>query len=429
MKKLCTFVLCLLIFFAGCNAPSDQILRSENVALNATNAFMKRIDSDFYLLLSASAKNRITEAQLTEELDSIVHMYGTPIEIAEEIPESTEYGKETIVSVPVRFPVGWMNFQYRIDANGSVNEFTVTVSDMMDENGYNEIRGEFQYGKKQWTYVYTKPNVIAETTPVVIFVHDKDAYDRNSTAGVLRTFRTLAYELADNGISSVRYDRSVLNNASLNDTPNRIMYEVRTLVTQLKKDEVIKDQPVILFGYGLGGYLLPYIASNVKADKFIIANSPARDYADCVKEEQDYLIDEDTSLTEGQRQQKHEQAAASLEIIHDENLLSQYEYKLLGYTKDFWEFLRDYDALEEASALEKPVLVVGGSNDYAVPNVQFNLWQTELQEKANVSMKFYKDMDHWFIIRTSESNPKDILSDGTVSRAFIKDLLEFIRAE
>lgn len=428
MKKCCTFILCLLLLLSGCSEVSNQVSRSENVAVNATNAFMKRKDADFYLLLSASAKARITEKELTEELDSIVHMYGTPIEIAEELPESKEYGKETVVYVPVRFTRGWMNFEYRIDENGSVNEFKVTVSDMMDESGYNETRGEYTYEKTTCTYVYTKPNLIAEDTPLVIFIHGKDALDRNSTSGVIRTFRELAYELADNGISSVRYDRSVLNDPSAEDSAERIMMEVKALISKLRKDGVLNGQPVTLFGYGLGGYLLPYIAQNAEASKYVIACSPARDYAKCVKEEQDFLIDADASYSEAVRQQRHEQAAASLEIIEDEELLENYEYKLFGYTKNFWKFIDEYDALATAGNIKRPVMIVGGSNDYSVSHVQFNLWQTEFQAAQNVSLKFYKDMDHWFIVRQEESKPEDVLTEGDISRAFMKDLVEFIRA-
>lgn len=431
MKKFTAALwIACLVLASGCGTTkSDQVLRSENVAASATEDYMERDDAGFYLMLDSTLKSRMTQEQLSEELDSITRMYGTPLEMSDEYV-SKEMDANTQVSVPVRFNSGWMDFTYVINSDGSISSFKITASDKLDEQGYNETRGTYtvEVGQEsiEEVYVHTRPNSADESTPLVILIHGKDAYDRNSTVNANRTFRALAYQLADSGISTVRYDRTVLNHEDLEDTPSLILNELRELEEQLEEDSVLHGQKTFLFGYGLGGYLLPYLAASVPADGYIIANAPAENLAECLADEQKFLNRVDSSNSDEVIEMKDQQIDAAVEIIHSLTSDKDYDYKLLGYPSAFWVFVQKYDALQAVQQLEKPILVIQGSNDYEVPLEQFNAWESALAEDEDARVVLYKDMDHLFIVRKSDSRPQDSMTEGTLAAAMMKDLASFV---
>ena len=427
MKKILIVLLLVMMVFAGCSQKSDQVLRSENVAISATDALISRKDDSFYLYLSQGAKSRISRTELSNQIDSIIRIYGRAIEVSDELPESVEIGSTTIVRVPVLFQVGWMDFEYRINEDGSIDDFVVTVSDKLDESAYDEVKGTYEVDGKSGSYVFTKPVGMDESTPVVIFVHDRGMKDRNSTINATRVFRSIAYQLADNGVASLRFDRLSLTNPDVDDSFEQIQKELLSVKENSLTLGVSEKQKVILFGYGLGGYLIPYLSKVVLVDGYIIANAPSRDIPTWVKGLEDMLVDVDTSTTPEQKEQFHRQIQASYDLIDSLMKKEDYTYPLFGLSSSFWLEDKEYDALDVVDGIRNPLLVIAGSNDYLVSNEEYNQWQYALLESGNAELKFYKDMDHYFVIRSSASKPSDTLDEGTLSSAFIKDLVEFTR--
>ena len=429
MKKI-LIVLCLcVITLSGCNSSQQEYVnRSLVVAGNATTYFQNRNDKQFYLLLDSNLKNRLTEEELSSELDNIVRIYGKVKEISTDNTSYVNKDSELEVDVPVRFTSGWMDFQYSINEAGSITDFKIVSSEMLDESGYKETKGTYKYSTYSETYVYTEPKAISDDTPIVIMIHGKDAFDRNSTVGVNRVFRSLAYQLADNKIATVRYDR-IVSSYEVDDSRDLIVNELQAVLKALKDDKVLEDHPIYLFGYGIGGYLMPYIANQISADGYIIANAPAQNLAQGFYDEKLYLIDLDTSYDDEEKATKKKEAKATLDIIDSLTSPSDYTRKLFGYTSSFWLEIKNYDALSMVKNIKEPVMVIAGSNDYEVSVDDYNAWAQALSDNDQADLKFYKDLDHLFMVRHTQSKPADSLTEGTLSPALIKDLVSFVKPE
>lgn len=429
MKKI-LIVLCLcVITLSGCNSSQQEYVnRSLVVAGNATSYFQNRNDKQFYLLLDSNLKDRLTEEELSSELDNIVRIYGKVKEISTDNTSYVNKDSELEVKVPVRFTSGWMDFQYSINESGSITGFKIVSSEMLDESGYKETKGTYEFSDYSETYVYTEPKAINEKTPILIMIHGKDAFDRNSTVGVNRVFRSLAYQLADNKIASVRYDR-IVSSYEVDDSKELILEELQAVLKALKNDKLLEEHPIYLFGYGIGGYLMPYLANQISGDGYIIANAPAENIAQGFYDEKIYLIDLDTSYDDEDKVTKKKEAKATLDIINSLSSPNDYTRKLFGYTSSFWLGIKNYDALSLVKSIKKPVMVIAGSNDYEVSTESYNAWVQALSDNKSADLKFYKDLDHLFIVRHTQSKPADSLTEGTLSPALIKDLVSFVQSE
>ena len=74
-------------------------------------------------------------------------------------------------------------------------------------------------------------------------------------------------------------------------------------------------------------------------------------------------------------------------------------------------------------------MVIAGSNDYEVSVDDYNAWAQALSDNDQADLKFYKDLDHLFMVRHTQSKPADSLTEGTLSPALIKDLVSFVKPE
>ena len=427
MKKIKSLLLVLVsLALAACGGPERNTLTvAETVAQNATSCFLSRDDAEFYLLLDSNLKSRLEVQDLTRELDEINHIYGKPLEVSDPVSISENINTAS-VDVPVRFTSGWYDFEYTVNASGSITAFKIVASDMEDESGYNEVRGTYAISTYRPSYIYTVPNTDPDTCPLVIFVHSREMYDRNGTIGINRIFRLLAQDLADEGIASVRYDRVLQNASDEEDSHTLILEELKAVMEELKDQKILENRKVFVLGYSLGGYLLPWIAQNIEADGYVIACAPAIHYPETVYNEQVYLIENNDSYSDGVRQQKLQQASASLDIINNLTTIDDYKYTLFGYPSEFWLFVNQYEPLRDAEKIGKPLMIFAGSNDYVVSVEHYNNWNNAVGDVAE--MKLYKDMDHLMMIRNTPSAYSDRYVQGSLAPAMVKDLSGFIHA-
>ena len=425
MKKIVITICAILLLFAGCGK-TRNLEKDKIVAINATSYFQNRKDNDFYILLDSNAKNNITLEQLSEEFDDIVKVYGQPVEFDSEEVQAIEREANAIVSVPVLFESGWMDVTYTINSTSSVINFKITASDKLDENGYNETQYVYKTSNGEGKAVFTNTKG-SEKTPLVILVHDQGYLDKNSTVGVRKVFRDLAYALADKGIASVRYDRTNLDNDDIEDSIALMQEELLAVYESCKNFEEIDNNRIYVLGYGVGGYLLPKLVERMDIDGLIIASSPCMDLHQSIYEKQMYEVECEVTMSEQNKKVRRKEIEASRDLI--ETLVNPEDFyqDIFGYSSSFWIQLQSYDAIQTVENLNLPVLITQGSNDYEVSSNAYNQWQHGLKDSKLVSLKYYKNMDHLFTIRNSTSVPADCLSESTIADAFVNDISKFVQ--
>ena len=425
MKKIVITICAILLLFAGCGK-TRNLEKDKIVAINATSYFQNRKDNDFYILLDSNAKNNITLEQLSEEFDDIVKVYGQPVEFDSEEVQAIEREANAIVSVPVLFESGWMDVTYTINSTSSVINFKITASDKLDENGYNETQYVYKTSNGEGNAVFTNTKG-SEKTPLVILVHDQGYLDKNSTVGVRKVFRDLAYALADKGIASVRYDRTNLDNDDIEDSIALMQEELLAVYESCKNFEEIDNNRIYVLGYGVGGYLLPKLVERMDIDGLIIASSPCMDLHQSIYEKQMYEVECEVTMSEQNKKVRRKEIEASRDLI--ETLVNPEDFyqDIFGYSSSFWIQLQSYDAIQTVENLNLPVLITQGSNDYEVSSNAYNQWQHGLKDSKLVSLKYYKNMDHLFTIRNSTSVPADCLSESTIADAFVNDISKFVQ--
>lgn len=425
MKKLSIVICVVLLLFTGCG--KDRNLEKDKiVAINATSYFQQRKDDEFYVLLDSYSKDNMTVEELSLEFDDLIKIYGDPLEYDADEVVAYKQDSAAIVSVPVRFSTGWMDLTYTINSTSSVTDFKITVSDKLDENGYNELQFAYKVDDMEENAVFTNTNK-TEQSPLVIFVHDRDMYDKNSTIGVRKLFRDLAYALADDGIASVRYNRLVLENDDIEDSIVLMKAELKAVYEASLSLEGIDPNRVYVLGYGIGGYLLPNLVDDLPIQGMILSSAPYEKIHYSMYEEEIYEIDCDKTMLEQNKNVRKQEIENSKLLIDSLVNPEDFYQDIFGFSSSFWIELQAYDVAEKLNTFAKPVMITHGSNDYHVVSSAHTMWKNKLESVQNVSFKYYKNMDHLLSINNKTSLPSDPLREGSIASAYITDIVKFVQ--
>ena len=425
MKKVSIVVCVILLLLSGC-AKDRNLEKDKIVAINATSYFQQRKDDEFYVLLDSYSKDNMTMEELSLEFDDIIKIYGEPLEYDSEEVVATRQDSGTLVSVPVRFTTGWMDLTYTINSTSSVTGFKITVSDKLDENGYNETQFAYKTSFGEENAVFTNTNK-TEKSPLVIFVHDKESLDKNSTVGVRKLFRDLAYALADEGVASVRYDRITLDNKDIEDSIALMKEELKAVYEASISLEGIDSERIYILGYGIGGYLLPNLIEDLPVQGMIISSAPYETVHYSIYEQEIYELDCDKTMLEQNKKVRKQEIENSKVLIDSLVNPEDFYQSIFGYSSSFWIELQSYDIATILEGYTNPILVTHGSNDYQVVSSSHNLWKHGLKGMENVSFKYYKNMDHLLSINKSTSVPSDQLTEGSIASAYVSDIVKFVQ--
>jgi dipeptidyl aminopeptidase/acylaminoacyl peptidase len=100
--------------------------------------------------------------------------------------------------------------------------------------------------------------------------------------------------------------------------------------------------------------------------------------------------------------------------------------QLMGISKDYWLFYKNYDPLEYAKDIDKKLLIINGSRDYQVPISEFELWKEKLDGKENVDFKLYEGMNHLLFIGEGTPSPQEYMKAKNVTQELINDIYDWI---
>lgn len=102
---------------------------------------------------------------------------------------------------------------------------------------------------------------------------------------------------------------------------------------------------------------------------------------------------------------------------------------ILGLPAKYWADLNAYNQVATAKNLTKKVYVLQGGNDFQVGKTDFDLWNTALAKKKNVTLKFYPDLNHLLSPQTEKGTMGQYQTPVSVSEVLVNDLSAWIKGK
>ncbi|MCD6202510.1 MAG: alpha/beta fold hydrolase [Bacteroidales bacterium] len=266
--------------------------------------------------------------------------------------------------------------------------------------------------------------------PVVVLVHGSGPNDRDETIGPVKVFRDIAYGLSSNGIAVLRYDKRTFSYGRKMDPEHVTVWEesIEDAVSAVRLAEKIPGaSAVFLLGHSLGAYLAPRIAGKVPGlTGMILLAGNTRPLEDLILEQMTYLLSLDGLSAEDSA--RLENIRRKTALVKSKSLTADTPRRGLPsqLNASYWLDLRNYDPVATAQKLNKPMLIMQGGRDYQVTKEDFEGWEKGLENRENVTFRFYPDLNHLFMTGEGKSTPDEYMREGHVSGKVIGDITDWI---
>ena len=268
--------------------------------------------------------------------------------------------------------------------------------------------------------------------PAVVLVHGSGANDRDETLEMNKPFKDLAWGLASRVIAVLRYDKRTLRYPqefeAVLDTftvKEEVIDDAVAAVGLLYETEGVDTDKIFVLGHSLGGMLAPRIAaadSNIAG--LIVLAGPTRPLEDLFTEQYTYIFLLDGQVGADEQAQldaveEQVQKVKTLDISPGE--------AVLGAGKAYWQDLAGYYPPALAAELAVPMLVLQGERDYQVTMEDFQGWVDALEERQDVTLKSYPDLNHLFFTGSGKSIPAEYKQPGNVAEEAVKGIAAWIK--
>ncbi|WP_241331124.1 alpha/beta hydrolase [Chryseobacterium arthrosphaerae] len=264
---------------------------------------------------------------------------------------------------------------------------------------------------------------------LVIFVHGSGASNRDEAIGENKPFRDIAEYLSSNGIASYRYDKRTYSNPETftgqSTVEDETVKDAVNAANYFKNNKDYTGYQIIILGHSQGAYMMPEIAAKAQASKYIFMAGNARPLQNLLVEQYEYLHNLDPAKVPAEAVEDLKKQVALLNSSKF-NLNTPAAELPLGQSAAYWNYLKNYNQLNEVKKIKAPLFFAQGGRDYQVTEKDFNLWKDALKNNKAAEFKFYPSLSHLFISGSGKPSPEDYEVKGNVDDQFLKDLLQFI---
>ncbi len=271
--------------------------------------------------------------------------------------------------------------------------------------------------------------------PAVILVHGSGPSNRDEAIQSLTPFRDIAEGLAACGVAVYRFDKRTYvygnelagkKDVSLED---EYLEDAVNAVQLLARQDRIDPDRIFVLGHSLGGNAVPAAARElekapVKACGFIMMAASPRPLDVLMREQYDFLYSLMPEITAEQQAEK-DAMFAELDKLRDPDALAE-EDMVAGVYSAYWKWLADYDILQAAKDITRPVLLLQGEEDYQVTLEDFGIWKDALGEKENWQMISYPGLTHVFTAGRKTEGAEVYSRPGRMDTRVIQDIADFI---
>lgn len=287
----------------------------------------------------------------------------------------------------------------------------VDVSKFLDKK-FHTINGMYDLAG-----ILSVPNR-EEKSPLIIILPEAGPTDKDGSYGENKPYKDLAWGLATNGNAVYRYEKRSndygmfmlkAKNAYENYTPREdLLDDLYKIIDTLKTLPNIDPEKIYILGHGQGGMLCPIIAKERKDVKGIIMmGANAKRIQETMIDQFEYL----TTVTPGKKAEYDEQTINAKRSM-DKKLNPLTEHHLMPYNVQatYWIWLNQYNQVEVAQKLKKPMLILHGNRDYQTNMENLALWRKSLKKNPNATILDYAKLNHLFYPGESESTYSEYTS-------------------
>lgn len=262
--------------------------------------------------------------------------------------------------------------------------------------------------------------------PIVIIIAGSGPTDRDGNNPVMKnnSLKMIAEQLSLNGIATVRFDkRGIAKSSAAGSDENNLRFEhyiedANGWVNLVAKDDRFSE--VIILGHSEGSLIGMVASRNNEVTKFISLAGSGRAAADIISEQLSsqppFIVDQSSPILE---KLKNGETYDSIPPM----LYALFRPSVQPYMISWFQ----YDPVKELAKLDKPVLVVQGTND-----LQVSAKDAQLLEGANANAKlvFIEGMNH--VLKESPSDRQKNLEtysnpDLPLHPDLMKNVISFIR--
>ena len=278
--------------------------------------------------------------------------------------------------------------------------------------------------------------------PAVVLIQGSGSSDKDEAVGGLKPFRDLAEGLAEKGVAVYRFDkRSYVYGMEMMGNPQLTLMDESiddavNAVQLLAAQEKIDPDRIFVLGHSLGGNAIPAVSREleqkpVKACGFVMMAASPRPLDVLMREQYDFLYSLMPEETEGQQTEKatflaeKEKIFRELDRLQDLDALAD-DDTVLGIWKSYWKWLADYDILQAAKEITRPVLLLQGEEDYQVTMEDFGIWKETVGDRGNWRMISYPGLVHPFVPGQKTEGSDAYTRSAKVDAGVIRDIAEFI---
>lgn len=453
-----TMVVIMAISFSACSDktpvdadkdPKDSTTTTEESKIEfdveaMAQKFVKDFDEqNFDALLSDFTYSDDMKALFTKEAME---------EVSGQIDKS--YGKSTrisgvmvqqkpdfvIASIGVEFSDATLSYNVVFSYDGKLSGFNYNEIASIESYFGAALEGSIEtsvsFGDENYLIEGTLsiPDTNKEKYPAVVLVHGSGPHDRDQTLYGNKPFRDIAEGLVKEGIAVLRYDKRTLTHNQKYTDPDvvknltiydEVIDDALYAVSFLKQNDSIDSRNIFVIGHSLGGNQAPRIAekSDDVAGIAVLAGNVAP-IQDMILIQYEYLLGIDGSYSDKDKTQLDTIKKAVELINSDKFTLDTDPNDILGLTPRYMMDLKDYNPVDVAKDLSRPILILQGARDYQVTVDEFEKWSSGLGDLAEY--RLYDDLNHLFMKGEGPSVPAEYTKAGKVSEEMIGDLASWI---
>lgn len=422
---------------------SDSVLDSKARSFVELMAAGKHADA--VKMMDAKVASALPESQLKATWESLISQVGAFDGIAaSRIADESGF---RVVYVTCRFKSAILDTKVVFDAAGLVSGLWFVPSSAVtgeyvtppyvNTDSFSEVECEIGSGKWVLPATLTMPKGEGPF-PAVVLVHGSGPNDRDETIGPNKPFKDLAWGLASNGVAVLRYEKRTkhyqLEMASVIDTftlKEETVDDALAAADYLKRTEGVDPEKVFIVGHSLGASSAPRIAATAAEEGkgtpagLVMLAPNARPLLELMIEQYEYITSLDGQVTEAEQA---ELAAVRAEIAKIEGGLKPGE-SALGAPKAYWDDIMAYDPVAIASSLHLPMLVLQGERDYQVTMEDFAIWESELRDAPNVTLRSFPGLNHLFMLGEGKSSPDEYNVAGNVHSSVIETIADWVKTK
>jgi uncharacterized protein len=269
----------------------------------------------------------------------------------------------------------------------------------------------------------------------VVLLAGSGSLDRDETIGRNKPLKDIAWGLASRGVATLRFDKVTYAHANeLTDADgftlaDEYLPDAIAAIKILEGHPAVAGDRVFLLGHSLGGTVAPRVAAaDPSVAGLIILAGGAQPLHWVIVRQMRYLA----SLrpeTEAATQPAIDDLAEKAATVDSPDLSPSTPASRLplGAPASYWLDLRDYNPVEVAATVGKPMLILQGGRDFQVTVADdLSRWKAGLGDGPNVTIRVYPEHNHLFTRGSGPSSPQEYEPAQHVDATVVADIAAWL---